>query len=179
MPGGGAGGGGDDGGPAFDPVALADAARDAMHLPGPGLNTSPGADAPVLVQVPVWLWVDEEVWEPVTAEAEVPGGAVSVTATPTSADWSMGDGEVVTCSGPGRPYAPGRDDPASASPDCGHTYTRASTGDYTVAVEVTWSVSWEATDGTGGELAPLFTEADTEVDVVESQGLVQTRAAAL
>jgi len=178
-PGAGGDGGGGAGEPAFDPAALADEARDGLRLPAPGLSSSPGADAPVLVQVPVWLWVDEDAWALESAEAEVPGGSVRVTATPTTASWSMGDGEVVTCDGPGRPYEPGRDDPAGASPECGHTYTRPSTGEpggrFAVGVEVTWEVVWEASDGTGGALEPLVTAAGADFDVVESQALVESR----
>ncbi|MFC4866306.1 hypothetical protein [Streptomonospora arabica] len=158
------------------PIDVADDARDALELPQPGIAASPALGQPVLVQVPVWLWIDEETWSPESAQAEVPGGSVSVTATPTSARWSMGDGTTVTCEGPGVPYVAGRHDPAAASPECGHTYTRASMGEpdgtYDLGVEVTWEVTWESTDG-GGELDPLVTSAAAEVDVVESHGLVE------
>ncbi|NYE50029.1 hypothetical protein HDA32_005149 [Spinactinospora alkalitolerans] len=131
----------------------------------------------MLVQVPVWLWVDEETWRPESARAEVPGGSVSVTAAPRSADWSMGDGEVVSCTGPGMPFVVGRDDPAAPSPECGHTYTRASAGEpggvYELGLDVTWEVTWESSEGDGGELDPLVTSSSAEFDVVESQGLVE------
>ncbi|WP_245929074.1 hypothetical protein [Murinocardiopsis flavida] len=163
--------------PAVDPVEVANNARDSLVLPGPGMATSPGADAPVLVRVPVWLWVDDESWRSESAEAEVPGGSVSVTATPTVADWSMGDGSTVSCEGPGVPFTAGRDDPAAESPECGHTYTRASAGEpqgaYRVGVEVTWEVTWESSEGDGGELEPLVTSASEDLDVVESHGLVE------
>jgi len=63
------------------PIDVADDARDALELPQPGIAASPALDQPVLVQVPVWLWIDEETWSPESAEAEVPGGSVSVTAS--------------------------------------------------------------------------------------------------
>lgn len=167
----------DGGEPAVDPVAVANEARDSLRLPDPGIATSPGADGPVLVQVPVWLWVEEDTWRPESAEAAVPGGSVSVTATPSTAKWSMGDGSTVSCEGPGVPFVVGRDDPAAASPECGHTYTRASVGEadgvYGLGLEVTWEVTWESSDGDGGELDPLVTSADAEVTVVESHGLVE------
>ncbi|GAB3474678.1 hypothetical protein GCM10027440_05430 [Nocardiopsis coralliicola] len=163
-----------DGEPAFDPAAVADEARDALALPDPGIATSPDQGSPVLVRVPVWLWIDEETWQPETAEAEVPGGSVSVTATPESASWEMGDGAVVECEGPGRAYDPARDDPAASSPECGHTYTTAAErGGFPVEVGVVWSVTWEASDGSGGELDPLVTAAGAELGVVESHGLVE------
>ncbi|GAA4935905.1 hypothetical protein GCM10023224_15870 [Streptomonospora halophila] len=157
-------------------VAVAEDARDAMELPQPEIATSPAAEQPVLVQVPVWLWIDEDTWRPETARAEVPGGAVSVTATPDQARWSMGDDTTLTCDGPGVPYVAGRHDPAAASPECGHTYTRASTAQpgevYDLGVEVAWEVTWESSEG-GGELDPLVTTAAAEVEVVESHGLVE------
>ncbi|WP_238580972.1 hypothetical protein [Streptomonospora alba] len=158
------------------PAAVADAARDALELPQPEIATSPALEQPVLVQVPVWLWIDEQAWNPHSAEAEVPGGAVSVTATPDRARWSMGDGATVICEGRGVAYVAGRHDPAAASPECGHTYTRASTtqrgGAYDLGVNVVWEVSWESSEG-GGELDPLVTTAEADAEVVESHGLVE------
>lgn len=167
---------GDDAVVAEAPIDVADDARDALELPRTGIAASPALDQLVLVQVPVWLWIEEDTWSPESAQAEVPGGSVSVTATPTTARWSMGDGATVTCDGPGVPYVAGHHDPAAVSPECGHTYTRASMGEpdgtYDLGVEVVWEVSWESTDG-GGELDPLVTSATAEVDVVESHGLVE------
>ncbi|WP_254904127.1 hypothetical protein [Streptomonospora nanhaiensis] len=152
-----------------------DAARDALRPPTPQITTSPSTGQPVLVHVPVWLWVEEDTWRPESARAEVPGGSVEVTATPTTAHWSMGDGTTVSCDGPGTPFVTGRHDPAAASPECGHTFTRPSTpepeGVYDLEVAVVWEVEWSSAEG-GGALEPLVTTAAAEVDVVESHGLV-------
>ena len=155
-----------------DPVEVASQARDSMVLPSPRLETSPGLDQPVLVQVPVWLWMDEDLWEPVTAEAEVPGGSVSVTADPDRAEWSLGDGAGTTCQGPGVAYDPEVHDPADSSPECGHTYTRPSSPQFDLEVDLIWQVSWESTDDEGGDLEPLVTSDSAEITVVESHGLV-------
>jgi hypothetical protein len=40
-------------------------------------------------------------------------------------DGPQGDGSTVTCQGAGTPYT-SADNPAAASPDCGHTYTSSS-----------------------------------------------------
>lgn len=169
-------GGAEDEAEAVDPAAVAAAARDSLELPEPVIATSPGAERPVLVRVPVWLWLEEESWQAHSATAEVPEGSVSVTASPSRAEWSMGDGATVLCEGPGVAYDPAVHDPASASPECGHTYTRASAerpgGAFALEVEVVWSVAWESTDGAGGELGELVTASGAEVRVVESHGLV-------
>nr|WP_246422605.1 hypothetical protein [Nocardiopsis mwathae] len=124
------------------------------------------------------MWVDDGTWRPVSAQASVPGGSVSVTAAPRTARWSMGDGTTVTCDGPGVPFDLGRDDPAGESPECGHTYRRASVGAsqgvYAVRLAVTWTVTWESSEGGGGELDPLVTSTAAELEVVESQGLVES-----
>ena len=147
------GGDADEGG--VDLTTLAHSARASFDLPSPDISMSPSASAPVLVQVPVWLWIEADQWQEQEATATVPGGSVTVTATPATAQWSMGDGSTVTCQGPGTAYDAARHDPASASPDCGHTYT--STGnDREVSVSITWSVSWSGSDGEGGGLDDCF-----------------------
>lgn len=89
---------------------------------------------------------------------------MTATATPDSVAWSTGDGEIVTCAGPGSPYRP--DIPAdAASPDCGHTFRRVSGVDgFTVTVTVRWSVSW-AGAGQAGVFAGLESTASAVVMV--------------
>lgn len=159
--------------PDVTPVQVAHAARDALVVPEPQIVTSPGEEVPVLVHVPVWLWIGEDVWEEQTAEATVPGGSVTVAAAPAQAEWDMGDGSTVVCDGPGTAYDPDEHDPSAGSPTCGHTYTRASTVDpFPVEVAVTWEVSWSSSDGEGGDLDDLVTSESTARSVIESHGLV-------
>ncbi|MDA8370665.1 MAG: hypothetical protein M0026_12490 [Nocardiopsaceae bacterium] len=147
---------------------------DSFELPDPKIGTSPGAEASALVRTPLWLWVEE--MAPETAEAEVPGLSVSLTATPARTRWSMGDGNEVLCTGPGTPFDPERHDPASESPTCGYVYPRASLGQpggvYTVTADVVWEVTWESSDGTTGQLEQVETTSQIELAVEESQGLV-------
>lgn len=166
----------DEGSAPIDPVAVAYAARASMRLPTPSIAGSPGLDAEQLVRVPVWLWIGADTWRPETARASVPGGSVSVTARPTSARWDLGDGSVVSCSGPGTRFDPVVHDPATESATCGHTFTRSSKGEpggvFAVAVSVEWEVVWGSTTGEGGALEPLTTSAAADVVVTESFGVV-------
>ena len=162
------GSGGEEG---VDFAAFAYAARAAFQLPAPGIAMSPSADTPILVQVPVWLWIAPPEWEPQEATATVPGGSVTVTATPAAVVWSMGDGTTLTCEGPGTVYDPARHDAADASPDCGHTYTSAGS-DRQVEASVSWRVEWSSSDGDGGVLDDLVTTSTTTVQVTESSGVV-------
>lgn len=147
-----------------------------MTLPALTLGSSPAMGTSTVIRFPLWLWVDPGSWEPVSATASVSAGSVTVTATPSTARWDMGDGTVVACSGPGTAFAPPRHDAKAPSPDCGHAYTRSSAnergGRFAVAVEVSWSVGWSSTSGGGGSLDDLTTRANSSVRVTEVHALV-------
>lgn len=154
-----------------DLEALAYAARAAFQLSSPEISMSPSADAPVLVRVPVWMWISSDAWQEETATASVPGGSVTVTATPASVSWSMGDGTSVECESPGTAYDPQAHAPEEESPDCGHIYTSTS-NDSEVTASLSWQVEWSSSDGEGGTFPALTTETSTTVRVVESSGVV-------
>ncbi|GAA4956800.1 ATP/GTP-binding protein [Streptomonospora halophila] len=169
--------GGDEGGEqTADPMAALVESLDSFRLPRPEISSSPSPDALVLVKTPVWLWIDEEEWRPATAQADVPGLALQLTATPRATRWSMGDGTQVTCEGPGTAFDPAVHAADEASPDCGHVYSRSSaaepSGTYTVTAEISWDITWEMSNGDTGELDTVTTTSQVEIAVQESQGLV-------
>lgn len=164
-----------------DPVTLIQESMANFELPPPRIETSPGSDSLVLVNTPVWLWVESQDWEAAEASAEVQDWSLTVTATPTATVWNLGDGTQIRCEGPGTPFDPAVHDPELASPDCGHVYTLPSSsqpgGVYPVSVEVGWDVGWELSEGefAGGETGALdsvTTTSQVELQVDESQGLV-------
>jgi hypothetical protein len=159
-----------------DPVTFIQEAMSAFELPPPRIETSPGSGSLVLVNTPVWLWVDSQDWDTAQTSAEVQDWSLTVTANPTSTVWNLGDGTQVRCEGPGTPFDPAVHDPASASPDCGHVYTLPSDsregGVYPVSVQVGWDVGWEFSDGEGGAFDPITTTSQVELRVAESHGLV-------
>jgi len=161
------------GGALPEPGTLARLVVRYLRLPDPVIESSPAPGALQLVRLPVWLWVAPAAWQPRSQTAQVPGESVTATATPVLAAWSMGDGSTVTCHGPGTPYGGGS--PAAASPTCGYTYQESSAGQpggaFRVTVTVTWDITWKATGGAGGVLAPLQTVAAAEFRVAESQAL--------
>jgi hypothetical protein len=156
------------------PGVLAQLAVKYLQLPDPVIRSSPAPGALQLTRLPVWLWVAANVWQPQSKTAQVPGEAVTATATPVSAAWAMGDGKTVTCKGPGTAYAAG-DNPSAASPTCGYTYEASSAGQpggaYRVTVTITWDITWAGAGGAGGALAPLQTVAAAQFRVAESQAL--------
>lgn len=156
------------------PVVLAELAVRYLKLPSPVIRSSPSPADLQLTRLPVWLWISSTAWASRSKTASVPGESATATATPVVATWQTGDGTAVTCRGPGIPYTSSYA-PSSASPDCGHSYTRSSAGQpgsaYHVTVTITWRVTWTATGGAGGTLAALYTTAGAEFRVAESQAL--------
>jgi hypothetical protein len=156
------------------PEVLARLARQALGLPSPVIRSSPAQDALQLANLPTWLWIDPAEWAPESKTAAVPGESVTATATPVWVTWHPGDGSTETCQGAGTPYTSG-DNPGSASPDCGHTYTTSSAGQpdgaFQATATITWDVTWQEARGAGGVLPSLFTTAVAAFRVAESQAL--------
>ncbi|ACU77420.1 putative ATP/GTP-binding protein [Catenulispora acidiphila DSM 44928] len=160
--------------PTMSPGDVAQAAAKEIHLPAPAMNTSPRDGVPQWVNFPMFLWTDSLDWHPLSATANVPGLQASATATPEKLTWDMGDGSVVTCTGPGTPFTDST--PAtSVSPDCGYVYRRASdaesSGEFTVRVTESWRVTWTG-GGQSGTLPDLAATSSIAVRVAESQALV-------
>lgn len=123
-----------------------------------------------IVGLPTWMWVaarGPSTWGPITRTASAGGFSVTARARVRRVVWAMGDGSVVTCTGPGTVYVDsfGR----RSSPDCGHTYTRQGT--YTVRATSYWVVEW-AGIGQRGTIPLSFTQR-TVITMGEAQVLTQ------
>ena len=155
-----------------DPRVLAQQAVDSMNLQPISIGIVP-EDAPGavgLVGLPTWLWVEDpgpQSWGPITRSASAGGVTVTATAEVGSVRWLMGDGGVVTCTGPGTPYQDGFG--TSESPTCGYRY--ADQGTYRVQAESSWLVRWSGMGESG--TIPLTTTATTQVTIGELQVLTQ------
>ena len=142
--------------PAVNPAVLAQQALDYNRLPLPGVDMSPPAKSDQLVNLETWLWVDPAAFQPVSASAAAGGVAVTTTASPERVTWDMGNGDRVTCAGPGTPYDPSK--PASAQQtSCSYTYRQSSAGQpggaFPVTATVSWQVTWTATGVAAGQPA--------------------------
>ncbi len=161
--------------PVLDPVALAEQARAMMRLPEPDIGTAPTPGKPRFVNIPAWMWVSEEDWEPVSATASVSAGSVTVVASPERVVWDTGDGHEVVCTGPGTVFSRATAG-EGGSPDCGHIYTALPVGGAGAAVDLTavweWGVSWSSSDGQGGDLEELTTTSTVAVPVSEIHSVV-------
>lgn len=161
--------------PQVDPLALAQQALDQSNVPLPGVGMNPGPPHDAVVNMPTWLWVEN--FGAVDASASAGAVTVTVTATPVAVRWSMGNGDIVTCQGPGTRYDSTQ--PADAQQtDCSYTYRRSSasapSGTFVVQTSVTWDVTWTATGiVAGGSLGPLTRTTSTPVRVSEIQTVNQ------
>lgn len=165
--------------PAVDPHLLALQAERSLRLPSPELRFNPSG--PSVVNLSTWLWIDGSLWHPYAITATAGSVSATAVATPVRVVWTMGDGGVVTCDGPGIPFD--LDKPASQqSTSCFHTYRSSSMGEPTpngdpndaafpVEATVTWSATWSAQGAPGGGVLPAVTTSSAtsiRVEQVES-----------
>lgn len=151
-----------------NPVVVAQQAASQLAFGSPTIEMAPPDGDPQLLGVATWLWIDPGAWRTLTATASAGTVTTTATATPSKVVWDMGDGNQVTCNGPGTPYS--ASDP-SATTDCSYTWSAA--GSYQVTATVYWSVTWTAAGAPGGgnlgvQAGPA---AQVPVTVTESQAI--------
>ncbi|WP_030221961.1 hypothetical protein [Streptomyces sp. NRRL WC-3626] len=162
---------------AVRPEILAALAYQHLRLPDTEVTLKP--EDTTKVNLPTWAWLDETVFDEVSATAsiDVPGFALRATTTaePVSLKLEPGTGDAVThpASGEcainadgsiGEPYAKGK---ADRTPPCGVTYLRSSgNATFNLQATITWHITWTGTGNTGGTL-PNGTFADTRTITVQ------------
>lgn len=156
-------------GPLDVPARAADEAIKLLVIDPPTVRLSPPVGVPQLVGVPTWLWVDDP-WVPRQASAMLGGVTATVTATPMSVTWDLGDGSTVTCPGPGTAYDPSRS-PGDQHSDCASTFQRR--GSHAVTATVTYATGWTATTGEAEPLDEITRATTVAVDVIEAQALIR------
>jgi hypothetical protein len=154
---------------AIDAATLARRAYNELPLLYPRPRTAPPRASNQLVGVRTWLWVEPADWQPLSATASIVGLSATVTAQPTKVVWTMGDGDEVTCDGPGTPYDPTRPD-TQQSTDCSHTYQHHGT--YTALATIVWTVAWTATNGARGNLGTVQRSTQFPLTVEQRQAVI-------
>jgi|GEM_PF-2507185 len=154
------------------PEVLRDRARARIEPPVPAPATSPPLDAMTFVNFSTWLWVDESSWVPVTESESQGFTTVTVTATPVVAVWDMGEGDPVSCVGPGVAWVLGSPEDGT---DCSYTYVHSSYGRpggrFEASVSVTWVFEWWINDRPQGVFGDLEVSTSFVVAVAEIQAL--------
>jgi hypothetical protein len=151
---------------AFDQAAL-------LHTV---INLNPPGEQ--VVNVPSWLWIAPNDWSSVVAHAAAGNVTATVTAKPISVVWNLGDGNSVTCSGPGTPYDPSK--PADAqSTDCSYTWRTSSVNQPQGVYVVTATIEYDVTTVVTGAPDPTpnlgvhpgpAAQAEVPVSEVEALG---------
>ncbi len=141
--------------------ATAERAAAELVLPVPTPHTNPPDRT--LVNLPTWLWTDQQGVEQRSAST----GPVTATvgAQPVRTTWRPGDGTTVTCDGAGAAYDASRTSDHQQSA-CTHTYSTTS-GTLDASVTQVWHLVWTATNGESGDLGEVSRTTDFTVDVVE------------
>ena len=149
-------------------AALAEQAVSKLGLAAPSIEMAPPSGAAQLVGVPTWLWIDSGAWQARSASATAGTVTATATAAPSKVVWNMGDGNELTCDGPGTPYTSSE---PNATTDCSYTWTQP--GSYQVTATVYWSVTWTAVGAPGGGNLGLQAgpAAEAQVQVTESQAI--------
>lgn len=149
-----------------DVQALIASARDdaVASIPVPALEMSPAPDVGGVVNLGLWLAVDDP--GQVNAYAEVGPVWASVTATVTGMTWDMGNGDVVHCDGLGVPYIEGSNQIEQGP--CGYTYTEQPPVDgYTVTATGHWQIHLLTSLGDNRMLDPIDMPNSFDYDVDE------------
>ena len=153
--------------------------RIAGTLPGPTVASSPADGVPAIVGMPVFVEVTN--WTGVVTVQECAGFCVTVRAVP-SLTFHPGevDASPVACTGSGTAYLPDgppAEEQALADGACSYAY-RLRTGvpgrppAWSGSVSVTWAITWSATTGASGTLAPVTRSTDLPRAVEEVQTVV-------
>ncbi|MFH8500247.1 hypothetical protein [Streptomyces coeruleorubidus] len=162
------------------PETLAEYAYNKVKVPDTKVDLKPAAKS--TVNLPTWVWLDKGAFKEVKVRAELPNTGLwaETTAKPIALHLEPGteDAEVFPASGDceinedgsiGTPYTKGD---AEKTPPCGIRYLRATNGTpYQLSASVTWQITWEGSDGTGGDLPDGTFETTQDMNVQEIQSI--------
>ncbi len=152
-------------------------ARGLLSPPPPRIHTSPRAVTGLLVHTPTWLWLSPAYWRTYTQTVSLLGVTVTMNATPTHVTWKMGNGDRITCIGPGNPWLGGSGEVGST---CSYTYRHSSAqrpgGRYRITATVTFVGTFVTTGlvNLAGPLGIITRSSSIWAKVAEIQGLVVT-----
>jgi hypothetical protein len=171
--------------PEFSPEELARLALIEVErsLPAPTPSTSPADDVGGFVSLETWLLINEEAVVSATAGPLPSGLTATTTATPARIEWTpIAGGETIKCELWGSlPTATEIDEEVTAP--CGWIPPGPSAPQYGAgddllfrgSIELVWSVAWTATNGTGGDLGELTSDAPWSYRVREIQTIGEDR----
>ncbi len=141
-----------DGDAPVDPVAVATTLKVQIPYELANAQIAPPPTYHTYISYKNWMWVDEAQWRTVSATASLRGATVTLSATPTYVSWDMGNGDTVSCAGPGRAWVTGM--PEAAPTNCSYAYAEMvdPTGDtWTVTAQINYTLAWTCSGNCGGQ----------------------------
>lgn len=155
---------------AIDPIDLVpDALANARtQLAAPLPNINPGAATGGIVNLGMWLAIDDP--GTTIARASLAGVWAQVTATVSGITIDLGNGDTVECDGLGTPIPDSARNSLDQGP-CGYTYRRSSPNDdpYQLTITTNHTVAWTTSNGASGTLTPIARSVSIDYDVDEIQ----------
>jgi len=144
--------------------------RVAAQIPAPGLNMNPEPSVGGVVNIGLWLAVED----PGAVTASAGPRWATVTASYESVSWSMGNGDSVECAGLGVPIS---DLDTVEQGPCGYTYRWPSAPKFTGTDDLAyhnsvtghWAINYATSDGTSGSLGTVDQAAEFSYQVREIQ----------
>lgn len=141
-----------DGNAPVDPVAVATTLKVQIPYELANAEIAPPPTYHTYISYKNWMWVDEAQWRTVSATESLRGATVTLSATPTYVSWDMGNGDTVSCAGPGRAWVTGM--PEDAPTNCSYAYASMvdPTGDtWTVTAQINYTLAWTCSGNCGGQ----------------------------
>ncbi|GAB3853193.1 hypothetical protein GCM10029963_44040 [Micromonospora andamanensis] len=156
-----------------DPEELARRAFASITLLAPRAAVAPRKSVgPGLVGLPVWMWAERGAnqFGPLRASATDRGLTVTIRARVSRVVWDMGNGDTVTCTGPGTRYRARGQYAGQPSPDCGYHSGYSEADTYTVRATTHWSVRWTSNRGDSGSIGGVTrTTGPVAIEIDELQ----------
>lgn len=137
--------------PPVDPVAVANQLRVVLPYELANAQIAPPPTYHTYISYKNWMWVEGGQWRPVDASRTLQGATVTLTATPSYTSWDMGNGDTVSCAGPGRPWVKGMSEDAPTN--CSYAYADLEDpeGDtWRVTARINYTLAWTCTGNCGG-----------------------------
>lgn len=160
--------------PAVDGTETIERAVDHIReqIPDPTPAINPPVDVGGVVNLGLWLAVEQTPsLGPVTAEAG-PDNWVTVTAAHDTTVFAMGNGDTVECDGVGDPIPDAQLDDPSPSPICGYVYRESSFDDapYELGINAVWTIPWQSSSGPGAVTHTQQNALSYDVDEIQTLG---------
>lgn len=157
-----------------DPGELAEGAAEQMDFEYADAQIAPGPDWHTFVGIENWMWIPEDQWRVLALRVSAGGTSVTVAATPTRVQWSMGP-ETINCYDGGREWVAGMGEAAQTT--CSYPYTDLTDplGDtHQVSARIVYQIDWTCTgaclttSGTLGSIRALAGDP-TSIEVLQRQ----------